>query len=109
MNTNLGEVADAGRIDPLRLELERCQRELDQSRDQLGRMESLFTHFADAVIVAELDGRIIDANPAACSMLGYEKSDILKMYLGDFAPNDRDDIPALLGAMTPGVPVTLQR
>jgi PAS domain S-box-containing protein len=39
----------------------------------------------DAVFVADLNGRIIDMNPAACSLLGYEKQELLKMRPWDFA------------------------
>ena len=63
----------------LQLELERVQRELDSCRTRLHLTEKLLAHVQDAVFVADLDGRIIDVNPAACSLLGYERQELLKI------------------------------
>ena len=91
-------------------ELERAQRKLVRCRQRLEQMESLFANMADAVFVAEPDGQIIDANPAACALLGYEKQELLRMHVWDFAPaHSRDDILGLFSTMTPGVPVAIQR
>jgi len=56
--------------------------------------------------VAELDGRIIEVNPAACSLLGYERQELLKMRPRDFATSASwEGILALIGTMELGDPV----
>src|ERR1700676_1665552 len=45
------------------------------SREAL--LEVLFASVADAIFLAEPDGRIIDANPAARAMLGYAREELL--------------------------------
>ena len=87
-----------------------CQRELEASRSRLRQLESLFTHIADPIFVTELDGRIIDVNPAASTALGYTRDELLSFHLWDMvlgAP--KDEILDLVEDRLPGVPVTLQR
>src|SRR5436309_845113 len=43
----------------------------DHTLDRRGR--ELFEAIDDAVFVHDLDGRILDANPAACRRLGYTR------------------------------------
>src|ERR1700737_1880132 len=94
----------------LQLELERIRSELDRCTTRLQLTEKLLEHVADAVFVADLDGRIIDVNPAACSLLGYERQELLKMRPWDFATNASwEGILALIGTMELGDPVTVQR
>jgi PAS domain S-box-containing protein len=111
MNSNPGKTKDAAKADELlRLELERCQRELDKSRGRVGQLEGLFTHMADAIFVTELDGQIIDVNPAACAMLGYEASELLGKHPWDFVTSaPREEILALIQKMKIGTPVAVQR
>ena len=47
----------------LQLELERLRSELDRCITRLQLTEKLLEHVADAVFVADLEGRIIDVNP----------------------------------------------
>src|SRR6202795_226621 len=94
----------------LQLEMERLRSELDRCTTRLQLTEKLLEHVADAVFVADLDGRIIDVNPAACSLLGYERQELLKMRPWDFATNASwEGILALIGTMELGDPVTVQR
>ncbi len=94
----------------LQHEPERYRRRLEQYQKRLARMESLFANMADAVFVAEIDGQVVDVNPAACALLGYEKEELLRMRMCDFVLSaSRDDILGLFSAMTPGVPVAVQR
>ena len=49
-------------------------------------------------------------NPAACSLLGYERQELLKMRPWDFATSASwEGILALIGTMELGDPVTVQR
>jgi len=94
----------------LQHEPERCRRKLEQDQKRLAQMESLFANMADAVFVAEIDGQVVDVNPAACALLGYEKEELLRMRMCDFVLSaSRDDILELFSTMTPGVPVAVQR
>src|SRR6201987_3252854 len=94
----------------LQLELEQLRSELDSCSTRLHLTEKLLARVQDAVFVAELDGRIIDVNPAACALLGYEKQELLKMRPWDFATSASwEGILALIGTMPLGDPVTVQR
>ena len=94
----------------LQLELERLRSQLDRCTTRLHLTEKLLEHVPDAVFVADLDGRIIDVNPAACSLLGYEREELLKMRPRDFATNASwEGILGLIGTMPLGDPITVQR
>src|SRR6202163_1090582 len=94
----------------LQLELERRRSEVDRCATRLQLTEKLFEHVADAVFVADLDGRMIDVNSAACSLLGYERQQLLKMRPWDFATSASwEGILSLIGTMELGDPVTVQR
>jgi PAS domain S-box-containing protein len=94
----------------LQLELERLRSELDRCTTRLQLTEKLLEHVADAVFVADLNGRIIDVNPAACSLLGYERQELLKMRPWDFARRASwEGILELIATMPLGDPVTIQR
>jgi PAS domain S-box-containing protein len=47
-------------------------------------LEGIIAHVADALFVVEPGGWIIDANPAACALLGYAKPEVLGFSLWDF-------------------------
>src|SRR5258708_6439311 len=111
MNTSSNAVRGAETAtEQLQLELERLRSELDRCATRLQLTEKLLEHVADAVFVADLDGRIIDVNPAACSLLGYERQELLKMRPWDFATSASwEGILALIGTMDLVDPVTVQR
>jgi PAS domain S-box-containing protein len=93
----------------LQLELERLRSELARCSTRLQLTEKLLAQVADATFVADLDGRIIDVNPAACSLLGYEEQELLQMRAWDFATTASwEGILGLISTMPLGVPVTVQ-
>lgn len=47
------------------------------------RYRSLFEHAADAILVADVEGRYLDANPAAVKLVGYSRDEILGMRVGE--------------------------
>ena len=49
----------------------------ERARDR--RARALFEGIDDAVFVHDLDGRILDANPAACRRLGYTREELLAL------------------------------
>jgi PAS domain S-box-containing protein len=111
MNTSSSAVGAAetatGRV---QLELERLRSELDRCTTRLQLTEKLLGHVTDAVFVTDLNGRMIDVNPAACSLLGYERQELLKMRPWDFATSASwEEILELIGTMPLGDLVTVQR
>jgi PAS domain S-box-containing protein len=52
------------------------------------RYRALFRGTADAVLVADLEGRLIDANAAASAMLDFSRAELLQLKLRDVAPID---------------------
>ena len=94
----------------LQLEVERLRSELDACSTRLHLTDKLLARVPDAVFVADFDGRIIDVNSAACSLLGYERQELLKMRPWDFATRASwEEILALLGTMPLGHAVTVER
>ncbi len=56
----------------------------ERSLEQRARhSEALFEGIDDEVFVHDLDGRILDANPAACRRLGYTRDELLRMTTRD--------------------------
>src|SRR5215212_4864630 len=49
----------------------------------------LFRGSRDAVLVADRTGRCIEANPAAESLLGFERDELLQLHLSDIIPGER--------------------
>jgi len=54
------------------------------------RYRTIFANAADAILVADPDGRYLDANPAAEALLGYSRDEILARRMGDFAVGGRE-------------------
>ena len=54
--------------------------ELEQER---GRARTLIEQASDGILVADLEGRYVDANEAGCRMLGYSREEILGMTIMD--------------------------
>jgi PAS domain S-box-containing protein len=111
MNTSSDAVNGAETAtERLQLELDRLRSELDRCTTRLHLAEKLLEHLTDAVFVTDLDGRIIDVNTATCTLLGYERQELLKMRRWDFATGASwEGILALLGTMEWGSHVTVQR
>ncbi len=56
----------------------------EKIRDSELRYRSLIEQATDAIVFTDDSFRFIDANVAACQMLGYSKQEFLKLYLYDF-------------------------
>ncbi|MBI5386396.1 MAG: PAS domain S-box protein [Verrucomicrobia bacterium] len=73
-------------------------------------LELLFAHAADAILVHELEGRFVEANPAASEMLGYTHDELLALRPWDVATNvAREEMLALWHGLQRGVPVRVHR
>ncbi|MDI1479243.1 PAS domain S-box protein [Polyangium sp. y55x31] len=71
-------------------------------------LELLFANVAEALLLIEPTGRIVEANPAACAMLGRGKSDIVGTYPWEFVTSaSRDEILESLGRVEPSGPVSV--
>jgi len=86
------------------------QREIGGSRSRGEFLELIFAHLTDAIFVVEPDGRIIDANPAACSMLGHSSDEPPGKRPYGFVTNVfGKDMLELIRSTKQGTPVTVQR
>src|SRR5919202_203133 len=54
-----------------------------QARDR--QLRAFFEGAIDAMLIADDEGRYVDANPAACELLGLGKADVLGCRISDFA------------------------
>jgi len=104
------ETDGTGTIAALRRDLERSRRENVKLQTRLAQMEGLFAHVADAFFVVECDGQIVDVNPAASTLLGYSKQELLAMCPWDFVTSaSRDEILESIENLKGGTPLPLQR
>jgi len=58
------------------------------------RLQALFEHSNDAILLADDTTRLIDANPSACALLGYARSELLRLSLNDILPSGADEAVA---------------
>ncbi|HEY1389346.1 MAG TPA: PAS domain S-box protein, partial [Ktedonobacterales bacterium] len=64
------------------------------ARILITRYQALMEQAADAVFVADREGRYIEVNPAACALLGYTREELLNMSIVDtILP---EDVPGLI-------------
>ena len=63
-----------------------------QAEEAQVRFRGLFEGVPDAILVVDARGRFIEANAAACQMLGYDLTELLTMDLSDLAPSP-DAVP----------------
>jgi len=55
-------------------------------RESQQRFQSLFENALDAILLADDRMRYVDANPAACKLLGYSRDELLAMSVQDLTP-----------------------
>ncbi|MCX6081600.1 MAG: PAS domain S-box protein [Chloroflexi bacterium] len=66
-------------------------------RESESKYRALFEASLDAIFLESLQGRILDCNPAACSLLGYEKGELLNMDVADLLPPEiANNLPAVI-------------
>lgn len=101
MATGASDYLDKGSLSPVLLErtvrhaLER-DRTLASLRASEARYHGLFERAGDAVLIADDSGRYVDANPAACTLLGEPRENVIGRSLADFVDGGGDvaDAPA---------------
>jgi len=63
-----------------------------------GYLEKVIGNMGEALLLLEPSGKIKAANPAACSMLGYEPADLIGMSIGDvFEEEEQEQANAFMG------------
>jgi PAS domain S-box-containing protein len=62
------------------------------AEDARTRYRSLFDGAADAILVADLDGRLQDGNPALRRLLGFEREELLRLRIADLMAGDPDQL-----------------
>ena len=58
------------------------------------RLAALFDNALNAIVMADDLGRYVDANPAACQMLGYTRAELLQRYVTDLVVPGSIDVDA---------------
>ena len=67
---------------------------LERALEAEVRYRALFAGLADAVLVADQQGHYLDANPAAESLLGYDRDKLLSMRVEDIVHGPAEDARA---------------
>lgn len=74
------------------------RRAAEQLAESQRRFRAVFETALDAILLMDDAGRYVDANPAACQLLGYARDELLQLGVADVTPGvDRDRIPELMG------------
>ncbi|HCA26960.1 MAG TPA: hypothetical protein DEP05_04860, partial [Betaproteobacteria bacterium] len=87
-------------------ERRQAEKALQQSEN---RFRALMQQAGDALVVCDLQGRILDANQAACDLSGYRRDELAKLAMTDLVQGSaRDALVAILMRLEAGRPVTLE-
>ena len=66
---------------------ERKQAE-DNLRQSEASFRSLVEQAPEGILIADLSGRYVEANPVACSLVGFSRAELLNKTIGDLLAND---------------------
>jgi PAS domain S-box-containing protein len=58
-------------------------RRQDELRASQARLQALFDHSNDAIMLVNDWGRYVEVNPAACTLLGYGREELLRLGVGE--------------------------
>lgn len=83
-----------GKIQELAREIRERQRTEAALRESEQRFRRLFEHASDAILIADDQGVLEDANPAACDLIGRTRQDVLGLRVLDLAPPEERDATA---------------
>jgi PAS domain S-box-containing protein len=73
------------------------RRTAEQLADSQRRFAAVFENSLDAILLMDDAGRYVDANPAACQLLGYTRDEIVRLNVSDLTRGvDRGEIPGLM-------------
>ncbi|MGB9975885.1 PAS domain S-box protein [Thermovenabulum sp.] len=70
------------------------QKKAEKEKEELlNRYQAMFNeHTAIMLIIEPFTGKILDANPAACSFYGYTKEELLKMHIQDINMLPKEEV-----------------
>jgi PAS domain S-box-containing protein len=111
LKTNLSRLAPA----VLRaLDLRRAREEQLRAQQALqiseARYRALIEQAADAILITNATGHLIDANRKACELTGYPLEELLQLGIADtYAPDDRSVAMQRLAALAAGHDVVAER
>lgn len=79
------------------LETKVAERTAELTREKR-RMENIYEHMGEALLMLDLKGLITSVNPAACRMLNYDKDALIGMNIGDvFEEEETEQAQAFFG------------
>ncbi len=96
LGSQIGQVVERGRAE-------------EAIRASEVRYRLLMEHAVDAILVAGPDGRVLDANSAACELSGHTREELLALTLTDICPPDREEEGMTLAEVRPGERVRLEQ
>jgi two-component system CheB/CheR fusion protein len=70
-------------------EIKKAQKELLEANNDLIRLAAVVLDSNDAVILQDLEGRILSWNPSAARMYGWSETEALKMNIRDIIPEEQ--------------------
>lgn len=78
-------------------------------RESEERFRAVMEQAADAFILHDMNGKIIDVNQSTCQSLGYKREELLGLFVEDIEANFvSEKVAKKWQKMIPGVPITIQ-
>ncbi|NEO55689.1 MAG: ammonium transporter [Okeania sp. SIO3B5] len=78
-------------------------------RESEERFRAVMEQAADAFIIHDLAGKIIDVNESTCKSLGYSRQELLNLYIEDIEENFAyQEFPKKWKNLIPGIPITIE-
>ncbi|MFZ5592557.1 MAG: PAS domain S-box protein, partial [Bacillota bacterium] len=100
--TSLTPVLENGKVQYLvgsRKDITEQKRQEKAKEDLLQRLRAMFDeHAAVMLLIEPVSGRIVDANPAACSFYGYSREEMLRLQIQDINMLPREEVAKKLRA-----------
>ncbi|WP_437604003.1 PAS domain S-box protein [Sorangium sp. So ce590] len=91
---------DHDSIERLRVENAGLRKEVDRLHEQLGRREErtrlILQAAVDGFHVVGMNGEILDCNPSFASIVGYERSELLTMNIGQIDAQSPHEVAAII-------------
>src|SRR5688572_23259460 len=91
---------DHDSIERLRVENTGLRKEVDRLHEQLGRREERTRLILQAAVegfhVVGMNGEILDCNPSFARIVGYERSELLTMNIGQIDAQSPHEVAAII-------------
>ncbi len=82
----------------------------DELKESEKRSRLLVDFASDSIFLLDMNGRFIDANPAACDGLGRTREEILDLSVSDIDPDwSSEEVKSFLSELVTGETVTVER